>query len=67
MSPWRPVTKRRLRETADPIADIAFEAGLEDFSTFNRRFWRITDMTPGAWYADPRLAVAAESGKIHSG
>ena len=39
----------RLRQTADPIADIAFAAGFGDLSTFNRRFRRVMGMTPGAW------------------
>jgi AraC family transcriptional regulator len=39
----------RLRQTADPIADIAFAAGFGDLSTFNRRFRRITGKTPSAW------------------
>jgi AraC family transcriptional regulator len=39
----------RLRRTTDPIAAIAFEAGFNDLSTFNRRFRRIMGMTPGCW------------------
>ncbi|MGH7118017.1 MAG: helix-turn-helix domain-containing protein [Acetobacteraceae bacterium] len=39
----------QLRETADPIADVAFEAGFGDLSTFNSRFHRIMGATPGAW------------------
>jgi AraC-like DNA-binding protein len=39
----------RLRRTADPISAIAYEAGFNDLSTFNRRFRRIMGMTPGAW------------------
>jgi AraC family transcriptional regulator len=41
----------RLRRTADPISAIAYEAGFNDLSTFNRRFRRIMGMTPGAWRA----------------
>jgi AraC family transcriptional regulator len=39
----------RLRQTADPIVDIAFDAGFGDLSTFNRRFRRIMGKTPSAW------------------
>jgi AraC family transcriptional regulator len=39
----------RLRRTTDPISAIAYDAGFNDLSTFNRRFRRIMGMTPGAW------------------
>ncbi len=39
----------RLRRTTDPISVIAYEAGFNDLSTFNRRFRRIMDMAPGTW------------------
>jgi AraC family transcriptional regulator len=39
----------RLRRTTDPISAIAYEAGFNDLSTFNRRFRRIMGMAPGAW------------------
>jgi AraC family transcriptional regulator len=39
----------RIRQTTDPIADIAFESGFGDLSTFNRRFRRVMGVTPGAW------------------
>jgi AraC-like DNA-binding protein len=39
----------RLRRTTDPISAVAYEAGFNDVSTFNRRFRRIMGMTPGAW------------------
>jgi AraC family transcriptional regulator len=39
----------RLRQTADPIVDIALDAGFGDLSTFNRRFRRIMGKTPSAW------------------
>ena len=39
----------RMRQTTDPIADIAFESGFGDLSTFNRRFRRVMGVTPGAW------------------
>jgi AraC-like DNA-binding protein len=39
----------QLRRTTDPISAIAYEAGFNDLSTFNRRFRRVMGMTPGAW------------------
>ena len=39
----------RLRRTTEPISAIAYEAGFNDLSTFNRRFRRVVGMTPGAW------------------
>jgi AraC family transcriptional regulator len=39
----------RLRRTTDPISTIAYEAGFNDLSTFNRRFRRIMGITPGQW------------------
>jgi AraC-like DNA-binding protein len=43
----------RLRQTTDNISDVAFDAGFNDLSTFNRRFRRviITGQTPGAYRA----------------
>jgi AraC-like DNA-binding protein len=41
----------RLRRTADNISEIAFDAGFNDLSTFNRRFRRVTGQTPGAYRA----------------
>ena len=43
----------RLRQTDDPITDIALDAGFGDLSSFNRRFRRIMGMTPGAWRRRP--------------
>jgi AraC-like DNA-binding protein len=39
----------RLRRTTNPISAVAYEAGFNDLSTFNRRFRRIMGTTPGAW------------------
>jgi len=39
----------RLRRTMDPISVVAYEAGFNDLSTFNRRFRRVMGMTPGVW------------------
>ncbi|RWM19519.1 MAG: AraC family transcriptional regulator [Mesorhizobium sp.] len=38
----------RLRMSDEPISAIAFEAGFNDLSTFNRRFRRVMGETPGA-------------------
>jgi AraC family transcriptional regulator len=39
----------RLRRTTDPVSAIAYDAGFNDLSTFNRRFRRIMGMAPGTW------------------
>jgi AraC-like DNA-binding protein len=41
----------RLRRTADSISAIAFAAGFNDLSTFNRRFQRIMGLSPSAYRA----------------
>jgi AraC-like DNA-binding protein len=41
----------RLRQSADPVAAIAFEAGFNDLSTFNRRFRRVLGVNPLAFRA----------------
>jgi AraC-like DNA-binding protein len=41
----------RLRRSREPIAQIAFDAGFEDLSTFNRRFRRVMGTTPGGFRA----------------
>ncbi len=45
----------RLRRTADSISAIAFAAGFNDLSTFNRRFARIMGASPGAYRASAGL------------
>jgi AraC family transcriptional regulator len=40
-----------LRESADPIAAIAFKAGFKDLATFNRRFRRLIGTTPSSYRA----------------
>jgi AraC-like DNA-binding protein len=45
----------RLRRTTDTISAIAFAAGFNDLSTFNRRFQRIMGRSPSAYrIASPR-------------
>ncbi|CAH2401588.1 hypothetical protein MES4922_30174 [Mesorhizobium ventifaucium] len=39
----------RLRMSDEPISTIAFEAGFNDLSTFNRRFRRVMGEAPGAY------------------
>jgi len=41
----------RLRLSADAISAIAFDAGFNDLSTFNRRFRRVMGQTPGDYRA----------------
>ncbi len=46
-----------LRRTADSISAIAFAAGFNDLSTFNRRFARIMGASPGAYRASAGLSA----------
>ena len=39
----------RLRRSSESVAAIAYEAGFGDLSTFNRRFRRITGLSPSAY------------------
>jgi AraC family transcriptional regulator len=41
----------RLRASTDPISAIAFKAGFNDLSTFNRRFRRLIGATPTVYRA----------------
>lgn len=52
----------RLRMSNDTISAIAFEAGFNDLSTFNRRFRRIMGETPGNYRA--RRSSALASGRL---
>ena len=49
-----------LKRSSAPISTVAYEAGFRDLSTFNRRFRRLTRMTPreyrqSVWREFPRL------------
>lgn len=44
----------RLRTTDEPVSAIAFGAGFNDLSTFNRRFKRMMGKAPAAYRAEPR-------------
>jgi AraC family transcriptional regulator len=48
----------RLRRSDEPVSGIAFDAGFNDLSTFNRRFRRIVGITPTAFRARRRARVA---------
>jgi AraC-like DNA-binding protein len=41
----------RLRRSSEPISAVAFDAGFNDLSTFNRRFRRIMGSSPGDFRA----------------
>ena len=41
----------RLRRSSAPISTIAFDAGFNDLSTFNRRFRRLMGSSPRAYRA----------------
>jgi AraC family transcriptional regulator len=41
----------RLRSSSDAVSAIAFDAGFNDLSTFNRRFKRLTGLSPSAYRA----------------
>jgi AraC family transcriptional regulator len=45
----------RLRRTNESISAIAFDAGFNDLSTFNRRFRRVIGVSPGAWRSRGRV------------
>jgi AraC family transcriptional regulator len=40
-----------LRRSDEPVSAIAFDAGFNDLSTFNRRFRRVMGSSPSAWRA----------------
>ncbi|MCV3208450.1 AraC family transcriptional regulator [Mesorhizobium sp. YC-39] len=46
----------RLRTSGEAISAIAFEAGFDDLSTFNRRFRRVMGEAPGAYRARRRIS-----------
>ena len=45
-----------LRRSNAPISTVAFDAGFNDLSTFNRRFRRLTGASPRAYRAQGRMA-----------
>lgn len=47
----------RLRRSDEPISAIAFDAGFNDLSTFNRRFRRVMGVSPGAYRAGSGFAA----------
>ncbi|MCF3946176.1 AraC family transcriptional regulator [Acidiphilium sp. AL] len=46
----------RLRQTRDPVSAIAYDAGFNDLSTFNRRFRGIMGASPTAYRRAQRLS-----------
>jgi AraC-like DNA-binding protein len=48
----------RLRRSDETISAIAFDAGFNDLSTFNRRFRRLLGASPGAYRARNRGGAA---------
>ncbi len=57
----------RLRCTDEPISAIAFDAGFEDLSTFNRRFRRVMGTTPRAFRLSREATPTAPSLRPWSG
>ena len=51
----------RLRSTREPVSTIAFEAGFNDLSTFNRRFRRVLGESPSRYRAEGRRFSAIRS------
>jgi AraC family transcriptional regulator len=41
----------RLRRSDEPVAAIAYDAGFNDLSSFNRRFRRVMGKSPSAYRA----------------
>jgi AraC family transcriptional regulator len=48
----------RLRRTDEPVSAIAFDAGFNDLSTFNRRFRRLMGVSPSVYRGRRRTAGA---------
>ncbi|MER8495775.1 AraC family transcriptional regulator [Mesorhizobium sp. M1312] len=54
----------RLRMSDEAISTIAFEAGFNDLSTFNRRFRRVMGETPGAYRLRQRGDKAPDTSAV---
>lgn len=61
MTPYQFLLKTRLHRAAirlcatdEPVSAVAFDAGFNDLSTFNRRFRRVMGKAPAAWRAERR-------------
>ena len=48
----------RLKRSTDEVSSIAFEAGFNDLSTFNRRFKKVMGVNPGAYRAQGRQGTS---------
>jgi AraC-like DNA-binding protein len=54
----------RLRRSDEPVSTIAFDAGFNDLSTFNRRFRRLMGTSPSAYRAQISGKARTTSGKV---
>ena len=69
MTPYQYLLRTRLHRAAvraagisdEPISAIAFEAGFNDLSTFNRRFRRVMGATPRRYRIDKAAAGSPDS------
>lgn len=49
----------RLRTTKEAVSTVAFDAGFNDLSTFNRRFRKVMGLAPGAYRAMRRPSLGS--------
>lgn len=54
----------RLGRTDEPISAIAFDAGFNDLSTFNRRFRRVMGASPGAYRTQVSGGTRTTPGRV---
>jgi len=54
----------RLRRSGDPVSAIAFDAGFNDLSTFNRRFRRVMGASPTAYRAQAWSKTRTTPGEV---
>jgi AraC-like DNA-binding protein len=51
----------RLRRGGEPITTIAYDAGFNDLSTFNRRFRRLMGASPSAYRGEGATARSLQA------
>ena len=57
---WRmQLAARRLSDTRDPVARVAFDAGYESEAAFNRAFKRVFGVPPATWRKERTLPPAS--------
>ena len=57
---WRmQLAARRLSDTRDPVARVAFDAGYESEAAFNRAFKRVFGVPPATWRKEQTLPPAS--------